>query len=66
MLAAVAAATAPACALGTGDLAFTAFNADEDVISMVTFVNIAAGTNVFFTDIEFVGGAFNTGESYSI
>lgn len=36
VLAAVAAATAPACALGTGDLAFTAFNADEDVISMVT------------------------------
>ena len=64
VLSAVAAATAPACALGTGDLAFTAFNADEDGISMVTFVNIAAGTNVVFTDNAFVGGAFNTGERY--
>ena len=64
VLSAVAAATAPACALGTGDLAFTAYNADEDGISMVTFVNIAAGTNVVFTDNAFVGGAFNTGERY--
>ena len=65
VLAAVAAATAPACALGTGDLAFTSFNADEDGFSMVTFVDIAAGTKVFFTDNEFVAGAFNSGESYS-
>ena len=65
VLAAVAAATAPACALGTGGLAFTSFNADEDGFSVVTFVDIAAGTKVFFTDNEFVGGAFNTGESYA-
>ena len=65
MLAAAAAATAPAHALGTSDLAFTSFNADEDGFSVVTYVDIAAGTKVFFTDNEFVGGAFNTGESYS-
>ena len=65
VLAAVAAAAAPACALGTGDLAFTSVNADEDGFSVVTFVDIAAGTKVFFTDNEFVGGAFNMSESYS-
>ena len=62
VLAAGAAATAPACALGTGDLAFTSFNADEDGFSMVTFVDVTAGTKVFFTDNEFVAGAFNTVE----
>ncbi len=49
-LAAIAAAVAPAHALTTGDLAFTAFNADEDGWSLVTFVDIAAGTQVFFSD----------------
>ena len=43
VLASVAAATAPACALGTGDLAFTSFNADEDGFSVVTFVDIEQG-----------------------
>ena len=65
VLAAVAAAIAPAHALSTGDLAFTSFNADEDGFSMVTFVDIGAGTKLYFTDNEFVSGAFNTGESYS-
>lgn len=65
VLAAVASAIAPAHALNTGDLAFTSFNADEDGFSMVTFVGIAAGTKVYFTDNEFVSGAFNSGESYS-
>jgi hypothetical protein len=51
-------------ALGTGDLVFTAFNADEDGWAMVTFVDIAAGTTVYFGDNEWNGSAFNTGESY--
>jgi hypothetical protein len=51
-------------ALGAGDLAFTALNADEDGWAMVTFVDIAANTKVFFTDNEWTGSAFNTGESY--
>ncbi len=66
---ALAAAVAPAFALpsllpATGDLAFTSFNADEDGWSMVSFVDIAAGTTVYFTDNEWTGTAFNTGESY--
>lgn len=57
-------ATSAAHALGTGDLAFTAVNADEDGWSLVTFVDIAAGTTVYFTDNEWGGSGFNTGESY--
>jgi hypothetical protein len=45
-----AAATAPAHALTTGDIAFTAFNADEDGWSLVTFVDLAANTKIYFTD----------------
>lgn len=63
-LALAVAAALPASALTTGDLAFTAFNADEDGYSLVTFVNIAANTQVFFTDNEWSGTAFNTGEGY--
>ena len=65
MLAAVAAATAHAGALGTRDLAFTSLNPDEDGFSKVAFVDIAAGTKVHFTDNEFVAHTFNTGESYA-
>ena len=53
-----------ASALTTGDMMFTALNADEDGWAMVTFVDIAAGTKVFFTDNEWSGSAFNSGESY--
>lgn len=55
---------AQASAQSTGDLAFTSFNADEDGWSMVSFVDIVAGTTVYFTDNEWSGSAFNTGESY--
>jgi hypothetical protein len=54
----------PAHALTTGDMAFNSFNADEDGFSLVTFVDIAAATKVYFSDNEFISGAFNTGESY--
>lgn len=52
-------------ALGSGDLSFTAFNADEDGFAMVALADIAANTKVWFTDNEWNGSAFNTGESYS-
>ena len=57
-------ATLPASALTTGDLAFTAFNADEDGFAMVALASLAAGTKVYFSDNEWNGSAFNTGESY--
>lgn len=68
LLAAAAAVIASnsAVALGTGDLVFTAFNADEDGWAMVAFADIAAGTTVYFGDNEWNGSnAFNSGESYS-
>lgn len=50
-LAAISAAVIlPAHALTTGDIAFTAFNADEDGWSLVTLVDIAVNTQVFFSD----------------
>jgi len=65
---------APAClallsgqasaALTSGDLAFTAFNADEDGWAMTTFVDIAADTTIFFSDNEWNGSGFNSGESF--
>lgn len=52
-------------ALNAGDIMFTAFNADEDGLSFVSFVDIAANTTIFFSDNEWTGSAFNTGESYN-
>lgn len=52
-------------ALNTGDIAFTAFNADEDGWALTTFVDIAANTKIYFSDNEWNGSAFNTGESFS-
>ena len=52
-------------ALSAGDIAFTSFNADEDGLSFVTFKNIDANTTIFFSDNEWGGSAFNTGESYN-
>ena len=57
-------AALPASALTTGDIAFTAFNADEDGWSLVTFVDIAAGTQVFFSDSTATSAtAIGAGES---
>jgi hypothetical protein len=52
-------------ALNAGDIQFTSFNADEDGLSFVTFVDIAANTTIYFSDNEWTGSAFNTGESYN-
>lgn len=54
--------------LQAGDLAFTAFNADEDGFALVTLRTLAPYTTVYFTDNEWLGGApgagsFNTGEN---
>ena len=57
-------ASQAATALGSGDLAFTAINADEDGWAMVSFVDIAPNTTIYFTDNEWNGSAFNTGEGY--
>ncbi|MBC7729834.1 MAG: PEP-CTERM sorting domain-containing protein, partial [Microbacteriaceae bacterium] len=64
-LALAVAAALPASALTTGDLAFTAFNADEDGFAMVALADVAANTTVYFSDNEWSGTAFNTGESFS-
>jgi len=60
-----ASSSANAAALNAGDIAFTAFNGDEDGLSFVALVDIAANTSIFFTDNEWTGSSFNTGESYN-
>lgn len=55
-------------ALQSGDLAFTAFNADEDGFAVVALREIAPFSAVYFTDNEWSGGVpgtgtFNTGEN---
>lgn len=55
-------------ALQSGDLAFTAFNADEDGFAMVALRELPQFQTVYFTDNEWSGGApgtgqFNTGEN---
>ena len=51
-------------ALNTGDIAFTGFNADgNDNLAFVALAPIPAGTEIHFTDNEWTGTAFNTGES---
>lgn len=54
-----------AFALSPGDLAFTSINADEDGWAMVALAPIPANTTIYFTDNEWDGSAFNTGESYT-
>jgi len=54
-----------ALALNAGDIAFTSLNMQEDGFSFVALADIAANTTIFFSDNEYVSGAFNTGESFS-
>jgi len=54
--------------LQPGDLAFTAFNADEDGFALVTLRDLSAYTTIYFSDNEWSGGApgigtFNSGEN---
>lgn len=49
--------------VGPGDLAFIGFNADgDDDFAVVLLAEAAAGTVVRFTDNEWEGSAFNSGE----
>lgn len=48
---------------GTGEVLFTGFNADgDDALSFLALVDIPANTEIWFTDNEWSGTAFNTGE----
>ena len=50
--------------MGPGSIAFTGFNADrKDNLAFAAMQDIAAGTVITFTDNEWSGSAFNTGES---
>jgi hypothetical protein len=54
--------------LQPGDLAFTAFNADEDGFALVALRDLSPYTTIYFSDNEWTGGApsigsFNTGEN---
>ncbi|WP_179353601.1 choice-of-anchor I family protein [Winogradskyella vidalii] len=50
--------------LNTGDMAFTAFHAnDDDDFAMVTFVDIPANTIIYFSDKEWEVTEFNSGEA---
>lgn len=50
-------------AIGPGTIAFTGFNADaNDGIAFVVLEAIPAGTTIIFSDREWTGAAFNSGE----
>src|SRR5262245_13672627 len=50
-------------ALVPGSIAFTGFNADgNDSLAFVALAIIPAGTTIFFSDREWTGSAFNSGE----
>ncbi|WP_225037150.1 choice-of-anchor I family protein [Winogradskyella sp. SM1960] len=50
--------------LNTGDMAFTAFHAnDDDDFAMVTFVDIPANSSIYFSDKEWDETEFNSGEA---
>jgi hypothetical protein len=50
---------------GVASLMFVGFNADgTDGVAFVALEDVAAGTTIYFTDNEWDGAAFETGESY--
>jgi len=53
-------------ALMAGDIAFTAFNADEDGWALTTLVDIAPNTTIYFSDNEWqsLSSNFNSGEAF--
>lgn len=57
------ASVSPAVLDGPGDIAFVGWNADDnDDFAFVALINISAGETIRFTDKEWDGAAFNTGE----
>lgn len=51
-------------ALGAGDIAFTAFNADEDGWAIVALTDLAANSTIYFTDSNWDGAAFTSSEGF--
>jgi len=49
----------------TPDIAFTAFNADEDGWAIVNFTDIAANTTIYFNDNEWNGLAIGSGGAFN-
>jgi hypothetical protein len=65
LLSLLAAGSASAAITMAGDLMFTGFNADgNDNLAFVLLADYTANTNIYFTDNEWDGSAFNTGESF--
>lgn len=54
-----------AYALSSGDIAFTAFNADRDAIAFVALIDIPANEVIYFNDNEWNGSAINAGGAFS-
>jgi MYXO-CTERM domain-containing protein len=52
--------------LQPGDVAVTCFNSNTDALQIVTLVDLEAGTDLRFTDREWTGTGFNTGESVDV
>lgn len=53
-------------ALNTGDIAFTSFNADEDGWAIVSFVDIAPNTTLYFSDNEWNGSAWTDSNEHAL
>lgn len=63
---ALMAVSAQASALTTGDIAFTGFNADKDYWSLVALTDLAANTQIFFSDNEWNGTAFTDTNEHTL
>ncbi len=51
-------------ALGAGDIAFTAFNADEDGWAIVALTDLDAHSTLYFSDSNWNGSAFTSAEGF--
>lgn len=65
VLAALVAANSAFALPAAGDLAFVALNADEDGFAVATFVDLAAGDQIHFTDNEWNGTAVGAGGDFT-
>jgi len=50
--------------LSAGDLAIIAVSVDDEEFMVVALTNIPSGESIFFTDEEWGGASFNTGEGF--
>ena len=51
-------------ALGAGDIAFTAFNADEDGWAIVALTDLGSHSTLYFSDSSWNGSAFTSAEGF--